>query len=123
MTPTAPAPALRPTPSVRANTPTGAAHSTQRTMAIIASAIVSKNSVSARRRGSASRVTAKPKNAANTTRGRMASSAAALIGLVGAKALEELRSPKFGVASTSPEGAGAPARSASAPACASDQIT
>ena len=71
------------TDRISANTPSGAAHSTQRTITIIASAIAWKNSISSARRAGAIRVNAKPRNSANTTSGSIALCAAAMIALFG----------------------------------------
>ena len=103
-----------PTPSARANTPTGAAHSTQRTMVIMIWPMLSKKSFTALRRSSGSRVVAKPKKAANTTSGRMAFSDAAFRAFSGAR--PETKPTKVGAALATSGAAVAPARKAAAAA-------
>ncbi len=84
-----PMPARAHTARISANTPNGAAHSTQRTITIIASAIAWKKSTSLARWSPPMRVSAKPKNSANTTSGSIALSAAAAIALLGTIATRE----------------------------------
>ena len=112
--PTAPSPACRPTPRLSAKTPSGAAHKTQRTIVIMASAMALSTSTSRALRSADSRVAATPKNMPNTTSGSMALSAAAWIGLVGASAFSH--SPKPGVGTAARSTAPAPALRAAAPA-------
>ncbi len=78
-----PSPARAHTERISANTPSGAAHNTQRTITIIASAMAWKNSTSIVRRAGAILVRAKPRNSANTTSGNIALCAAAAIALLG----------------------------------------
>src|SRR5690606_37067746 len=84
-----PRPARAQTARISAKTPNGAAHSTQRTTTIIASAIAWKKPTMRSRWTGSIRVRAKPKNSANTTSGSIALSAAAAIALLGTIATSE----------------------------------
>src|SRR6185312_9566473 len=75
------------TEKISAKTPSGASASTQRTMTIMASAMVWKKSSSNLRRSGITRIKAKPRNRANTTSGSMALCAAAMMALLGMIAL------------------------------------
>jgi hypothetical protein len=118
--PAAPSPARRPTPRLRAKTPSGAAHSTQRTMTIMVSAMAPNRSSTMALRAADRRVAARPKNMPNTTSGSMALSAAAWIGLDGARLVSQSASPATGtLARSTPP---APARRAAAPSGLTGQI-
>src|SRR6185312_12813681 len=78
-----PSPARAHTDRISANTPSGAAHNTQRTITIIASAIAWKNPTSIVRCAACNRVMAKPRNSANTISGSIALCAAAAMALLG----------------------------------------
>src|SRR5690349_7294165 len=78
-----PRPAFTQTLKASANTPSGAAHKTQRTTMTVVSASVWNRSIAwARRRGSI-RVNAKPNNSAQRTKGNIAACAAAAMTLLG----------------------------------------
>src|SRR3546814_17032835 len=84
-----PGPERAHTARISANTPAGAAHSTQRTITIMASAMAWKKSTIFDRWSAPIRVRAKPKNSANTTSGSIALCAAAAIALLGIMAVSE----------------------------------
>jgi hypothetical protein len=100
----------------------GAARSTQWTMTIIVSETASKKIVSGWRSRADRRVVAKPKTMAKTTMPRMASSAAARIGLAGARLVRKAEKPpppRFWRTSSSPT---APAISSRPPSGSIGQI-
>ena len=88
-----PSPARAVSASTSAKIPTGATHSTQRTITIIASLIDLKKSTTWVRLASSMRVRAKPKNSAKVTSGSIAPAAAAATALLGTIAVSALAQP------------------------------
>ncbi len=76
-------PAFTHTLNASANTPSGAAHNTQRTMVTMTSASVWNKSTAWARRRASTRVSAKPNSSAHTTSGNIAPCAAAAMTLLG----------------------------------------
>ena len=79
--------------STSAKMPTGATHSTQPTITIIASLMVLKKPTTCARGAASMRVSANPKNSANVTSGSIAPAAAAATALLGMIAVSALAQP------------------------------
>ena len=96
-----PRPARAVSASTRAKIPTGAAHSTQCTITIMASLTALSRPTTCARGAASMRVRAKPKNSAKVTSGNIAEAAAAAKALLGTRATSASAQPPDGVAMSS----------------------